>query len=98
MVLVVGETEREPLVDLAPDQPLEAVQVVALVLDQVRVLAWPEVIERGEAERERVGAVVGGGGVVQVEEGEQTERLREPEVVRPVNWLLLARSLSLTEI
>jgi hypothetical protein len=49
-----------PEVALVPDQPLEAVQVVALVEDQVSVEAAPLATEVGFAASDRVGA---GGGV-----------------------------------
>lgn len=46
----------EPLIDLLPDQPPEAVQVVALVDDQVNVDAAPLFTVLGVAERLTVGA------------------------------------------
>ena len=63
---MVGATDCVPLVDLVPDQPLEAVQEVLFVELQVRVLEFPEVMLPGEAERVTTGAGVGvgvGGGV-----------------------------------
>ena len=54
---MVGETAREPAV--VPDQPSLALQPVALLLDQLSVEDWPEVMEVGEAEKE---VMVGGGG------------------------------------
>ena len=49
----------EPLVALLPDQAPEAVQAVALVVDQLSVEALPLVIELGLAARVTVGAGVG---------------------------------------
>lgn len=57
----VGDTDSVPEVAFDPDQSLDAEQDVALVEDQVRVEASPEAIEDGEAEKETVGAGVGGG-------------------------------------
>jgi hypothetical protein len=48
----------EPLTDLAPDHPPDAVQEVALVADQVRVEDPPLVTELGLAARLTVGAAV----------------------------------------
>ncbi len=63
--MVVGETDWVPEVAFVPVQPPEAVQLVALVELQVRVLEFPEVMLEGEAERVTTGAGVGaGGGVV----------------------------------
>ena len=54
--MVVGLTLCEPAVALLPLQPPEAVQEVALLEDQVKVLDWPLVIEVGLALKVRVGA------------------------------------------
>ncbi len=62
--MVVGETDWVPEVAFVPVQPPEAVQLVALVDDQVSVDDCPDVTEVGEAVRETVGAGVVGGGVV----------------------------------
>lgn len=51
----VGETLLLPLVALAPDQPPLAVQLVALVLDQVKVELDPVVIWVGLAVSVTVG-------------------------------------------
>ncbi len=56
--MLVGLTTNELLVALAPLQPLLAVQLVALVLDQVRVVDEPLVIVVGEAEKVTTGAGV----------------------------------------
>ena len=45
-----------PLVAFAPLQPSLAEQLVALVEDQLRVLAWPAAIVLGLALKVRVGA------------------------------------------
>ncbi len=58
VVLVVGETDWVPEVAFVPVQPPEAVQLVALVDDQVSVDDCPDVTEVGEAVRETVGAGV----------------------------------------
>ena len=57
---VAGVTEAEPLVVSLPDQSpsvelAEALQEVALVLDQVSMVAWPRVTEGELAERATVG-------------------------------------------
>ena len=57
---MAGETLCEPLTALAPLQPPEAEQLVALLELHVSVAKEPEVIEVGLAERERAGAGVGG--------------------------------------
>ncbi len=62
VVGAVGETDWVPLVLLVPVQPPLAVQLVAFVLLQVRVVDWPVVTLAGVAVRERVGVV--GVGVV----------------------------------
>lgn len=54
----MGAALWEPLVALLPVQPPLAVQLVALVLDQVRVEDPPVVMLVGEAEKETVGAGV----------------------------------------
>ena len=51
-----GVTDWEPLVALAPDQATEAVQVVAPVVDQVRVDEPPKVMVAGLGVMVRVGA------------------------------------------
>jgi len=56
----VGETEMLPLVPLVPDQAPDAKQVVALVVDHVRVAALPSVMDEGEAVRVTVGRVTVG--------------------------------------
>ena len=57
MEVVVGETDWLPLVALVPLQALLAVQVVALVLVQVRVELAPLVILVGAADRFSVGGM-----------------------------------------
>ncbi len=61
-VMVSGPVDSEPLVALLPLQAPEALQLVALVLLQVKVLDSPLLIVAGEAERLTVGAGFGGGG------------------------------------
>lgn len=51
---------------MLPLQPPLAVQLVALVLDQVKVLLWPLDTVVGLADKETVGAGVGGGGLALV--------------------------------
>jgi hypothetical protein len=58
----VGVTFSLPLIAFAPDQSPDAVQEVALALDQVSFVDWPIVIDVGEAKIETVGA----GGTVTV--------------------------------
>jgi hypothetical protein len=58
VVFTAGVTTWLPLVALAPDQPLEAVQEVALVELQVRRRFWPTVILEMEGVRVTVGAGV----------------------------------------
>ena len=55
-----GVTLCVPLLACAPLQPLLAVQLVALLDDQLSVALWPSVIEVGVAEM----FTVGGGGLV----------------------------------
>ncbi|OHA00324.1 MAG: hypothetical protein A3C11_01240 [Candidatus Sungbacteria bacterium RIFCSPHIGHO2_02_FULL_49_12] len=62
VVVTVGLTDSVPDSALVPTQPSEAVQVVALADDQVRVDDWPGVIVEGEADRDRVGVPGGGRG------------------------------------
>jgi hypothetical protein len=57
---VSAPVDALPAVDLLPDHPPEAVQLVALVALQVRVLALPEVIDNGDAVSDTVGAGVAG--------------------------------------
>ncbi len=59
VVVAVGETKSVPLIACAPVQPPEAVQVVALVLDQLSVELLPAVIDAGLA----LSATVGSGDV-----------------------------------
>ena len=59
--MTVGVTTWEPEVDFEPVQAPPAEHDVALVDDQVRVEDPPEVIDVGEANKERVGAPGGGG-------------------------------------
>jgi hypothetical protein len=59
VVVAVGETSSVPLIACAPVQPPEAVQVVALVLDQVSVELPPVVIDVGL----ELSATVGSGDV-----------------------------------
>ena len=61
-MVLVGDTLCVPLVLLVPVQPPLAVQLVALLLDQVSVLDWPEVIVVGLAAR----VTAGGGTTVTV--------------------------------
>ena len=56
MVWVRAPVLVEPAVLLAPLQPPEAVQDVALVVDQLSVLAWPAATVAGLALNESVGA------------------------------------------
>ncbi len=56
MLLLNAPVDAEPLVVFVPDQPPEAVQLVALVLDQLSVEDCPDVIAAGLAEIETVGA------------------------------------------
>lgn len=58
MASASGETVSVPLVALVPVQDPEAVQLVALVLLQVSMLASPLVMEVGDAERVTVGVGV----------------------------------------
>ena len=51
----------EPPVPLVPDQLPDAVQEVALVVDQVKVDGLPLVTDAGNADKVTVGAGVGGG-------------------------------------
>jgi hypothetical protein len=53
---VSAPLDCEPLIDLPPDQPPEAVQAVALVDDHVKVEAAPLFTVLGVAERLTVGA------------------------------------------
>ncbi len=50
VVFTVGLMDTDPEVPFVPDQPPDAVQVVALVVDQFSDAGLPEVIEVGEAE------------------------------------------------
>ena len=60
---VSAPVDALPAVALVPDHPPEAVQLVALVVLQVSVLALPEVIDNGDAVSDTVGAgVVGAAG------------------------------------
>ena len=56
-MVTVGVTVWLPLVAFVPVQPPEALQDVALVEDQESVDDPPEVIDVGEANKERVGAL-----------------------------------------
>ena len=60
----VGETAWVPLILLAPLQPPDAVQLVALVELQVRLALPPRATVAGLAKNETVGAGVGGGVVM----------------------------------
>jgi DNA-binding phage protein len=66
----LGDTDWEPEVALLPLQPLLAVQLVALVEDQVIVELWPEVIEEGAAEMVTAGT---GGPINSLEPASQAE-------------------------
>ncbi len=55
-MVLVGDTLCEPLVPLLPVHPPLAVQPVALVLLQVRVLDCPDAIEEGLAATVTTGA------------------------------------------
>jgi hypothetical protein len=57
---VSAPVDCEPLVDWLPDQPPEAVQEVAFVLDHVRTELLPLTMELGLAARLTVGAGVAG--------------------------------------
>ena len=56
---VSAPVDEEPLMALLPDQAPDAVQAVALVLDQVKVEVFPLSMELGLAARLTVGAGVG---------------------------------------
>ena len=56
---VSAPVDEEPLMALLPDQAPDAVQAVALVLDQVKVEVLPLSMELGLAARLTVGAGVG---------------------------------------
>ena len=56
MVFTVGRTTWVPDTATLPSQPSLAVQLVALVEDQVRFEDWPEVIDVGLAVMVTVGA------------------------------------------
>ena len=58
---LTGPVEADPEVDWAPDQLPLAMQLVALVDDQLRVEAPPELTVAGLALRLTVGAAGGGG-------------------------------------
>jgi hypothetical protein len=83
-VVVVGDTCSVPLIPREPLQPWLAVQVVALVVVQVSVLACPEVIEAGLG----VSVTTGAGMVVTVT---VAERLRDPPgpVQLRLYWVVL---------
>jgi len=53
---VSAPVDCEPLVAWLPDQPPEAVQAVAFVVDQLKVELLPLTMELGLAERLTVGA------------------------------------------
>jgi hypothetical protein len=57
VVVFAGETETEPLTGCDP-MPLSMLTELALVVDQVRVELWPELIVLGLAENVAVGAPV----------------------------------------
>jgi hypothetical protein len=56
---VSAPVDEEPLMALLPDQAPDAVQAVALVLDQLKVEVLPLSMELGFAVRLTVGAGVG---------------------------------------
>ncbi len=56
----------EPLTAFVPDHAPEALQFVAFVDDQVSVDDWPEVMEAGFADNDRVGAGLGDDATVTV--------------------------------
>ena len=60
VVEVSAAVTCDPLAGSAPLQPPEAVQAVALVEDQIRVLVAPLVMRTGEAVSVTVGAAGGG--------------------------------------
>jgi hypothetical protein len=60
VLFTTGETERDPAVALLPVHAPLAVQLVAPVVDHVRVLEPPEVMVVGEAFIVTVGADAGG--------------------------------------
>ena len=62
VVVCVGEKDCVPDVAFVPLHPPDAVQDVAFVELHVRVEDWLDVIDEGEAEKERVGEEGGGGG------------------------------------
>jgi hypothetical protein len=56
-VVELGATFALPAVDIVPDQPPDAMQLVAALVDQLSVELCPAVMFAGLAVRERVGAV-----------------------------------------
>jgi hypothetical protein len=58
VLAVKAPVDCEPLVARAPDQPPEALQVVALLEDQERVAAAPLAMLLGEALNRTVGAAL----------------------------------------
>ena len=66
LVALSGPVDSVPLVAFAPVHAPEAVQLVALVLDHVRVEALPALMVVGAAVKETVGAGVGAGVTVTV--------------------------------
>lgn len=61
-MLEIGETLAVPLVERAPLQPPLAVQLEALVDDQLRVVALPATIDGFDTPSVTVGWGAGGGG------------------------------------
>ena len=74
----VGVTLCVPAVAMVPVQPLLAVQVVALVEDQLSVALCPSVIEVGVTES----VMVGNGGLVTVNAADATKVPPAPVQVR----------------
>ena len=56
MVVLKGVTVKEPAVGWLPDHPPDAVQEVALVVDQLSITEFPELIVAGFAVRVITGA------------------------------------------
>jgi hypothetical protein len=61
-VVVVGETDVIPERVLVPDQPPDAVQLVASLEDHESADDWPDVIDVGSADRDTLGGVTSPGG------------------------------------
>jgi hypothetical protein len=84
VVVLVGWTCWEPLVARTPAHPPLAVQLVAWLLDHVRVLASPVVIMDGLAESVTAGAPLSPVGLEQVS---PAARIRSGDINRCINCL-----------